>query len=251
MALEYFIKKIVFIFSSFILLFSILFNAHWKFRDFYNQLYYDLSHDNSAITSDTKIEKILNSFETIKFESLDADYKKSTQSDQLPYSKILSNSQFYKVVGNNKYQKICNDFRIKDFMVKDKYYRKSTFNNNNSIYWLVDIKLLFATLELQQSLEKKKYNKNAFKIVNGHRHPSFNIKVGGASQSKHILGQAIDLSVRDINKDGAITKLDKSIVLEILEKEVIKDKGGIGKYPHSETAIHYDVRGYRARWDKQ
>jgi hypothetical protein len=37
-------------------------------------------------------------------------------------------------------------------------------------------------------------------------------------------------------------------VLDLLEKEIIKSSGGIGRYPGT-RAVHFDVRGYKARWD--
>ncbi len=40
----------------------------------------------------------------------------------------------------------------------------------------------------------------------------------------------------------------KEIVIDLLETKVIKNKGGIGKYPGTKI-VHMDVRGYRARWD--
>jgi len=49
-------------------------------------------------------------------------------------------------------------------------------------------------------------------------------------------------------KDGKSTKEDKDIVLDTLEKKVIKNEGGLGSYPGTQS-VHYDVRGVRARWD--
>jgi len=61
-------------------------------------------------------------------------------------------------------------------------------------------------------------------------------------------GQAIDMTIGDINKDGTFTKEDKKIVLDICDKKVIGNKGGIGLYPGT-RAVHIDVRGYKARWN--
>ena len=60
------------------------------------------------------------------------------------------------------------------------------------------------------------------------------------------------MDVGDLNRDGVADLKDKTIVLNLLKKKVIKNSGGIGQYPqHSETAVHMDVRGWRARWDTQ
>lgn len=44
------------------------------------------------------------------------------------------------------------------------------------------------------------------------------------------------------------TAEDKQIVLDFLDKEIIGNKGGIGLYPGTK-AVHFDVRGHRARWN--
>ena len=64
-----------------------------------------------------------------------------------------------------------------------------------------------------------------------------------------IVGEALDLRINDINDDGRRTQADKQIVLDLLEQHIIKDKGGIGKYPGT-MSVHFDVRGYKARWDR-
>ncbi|MEL6669954.1 MAG: hypothetical protein AAFP08_13345, partial [Bacteroidota bacterium] len=78
--------------------------------------------------------------------------------------------------------------------------------------------------------------------------PKENASAGGASLSRHILGQAIDMLIGDINRDGRYTDIDKQIVLDIANQDIIGDRGGIGRYPGTRT-VHIDVRGYRARWD--
>ena len=99
-----------------------------------------------------------------------------------------------------------------------------------------------------QILKDKGHNPYAFRIRNGFRHPAYNKLVSGANKSRHIAGEAIDLHIKDINRDGKYTEKDKAIVIDILEKQVIRGEGGIGKYPGT-RAVHFDVRGYRARWD--
>jgi len=61
-------------------------------------------------------------------------------------------------------------------------------------------------------------------------------------------GEAVDIKIGDINQDGFANQEDKTIVLDLLEKQIIKNTGGIGRYPGT-LSVHYDVRGYRARWD--
>jgi len=183
-----------------------------------------LSNTNLRVESEQDIKEILGSFKTITFEELDSSYLAWSKSDKIKYKKILSNSKF-KVIGRNDFfKKIVGDFRIKDFVCKDAFYTKSINNTKNDFY------------------------PDGFKITYGHRHPKKNEQVKGASSSKHILGQAVDMVIYDINKDGKYTDEDKKIVLDIANKEVIVDQGGIGRYPGTRT-VHIDVRGHRARWD--
>jgi uncharacterized protein YcbK (DUF882 family) len=121
-------------------------------------------------------------------------------------------------------------------------------NNNTTYYSCIDKRVLIKFLELMHTLNKEGYNSSAIKLRSGHRHPKRNYYIGGASQSRHIYGEAIDIRVGDINKDGSSNKKDKQIVLDILEKKIIGNSGGIGLYPGTK-AVHFDVRGHRARWN--
>ncbi len=212
------------------------------------ELKYDYTHQNNRIEEKNDIKKILNSFSTIKYKNLDKKYLKWSKSDIKKYKNILKYSNYKIITQDDFFKKIVRDFRIKDFICKDSIYRKCLFNSKQEYYWLIDEKLLFAVLKLQTTLKKKGYNPDAFNITYGHRHPKKNEDVKGASVSKHIKGQAIDMVIKDINNDGKYTKKDKEIVLEISEKDVIKNFGGIGRYPETRT-VHIDVRGVRARWD--
>ena len=105
-------------------------------------------------------------------------------------------------------------------------------------------------LDLKLTLEEQKFDPNGFKVRDGHRHPNYNSKRGGAKLSQHMAGKATDIVIMDINFDGNANQIDKDIVLKLLNKDIIGNKGGIGRYPGS-MVIHFDVRGKRARWDHQ
>ena len=85
-------------------------------------------------------------------------------------------------------------------------------------------------------------------------HNDIQVKFSGAAKdSRHLIGDAIDFIVFDINDDGESNNKDVDIVFEILDKEIIKDKGGIGTYKNEKSfinrqMIHIDCRGYKARW---
>jgi uncharacterized protein YcbK (DUF882 family) len=54
--------------------------------------------------------------------------------------------------------------------------------------------------------------------------------------------------VGDINRNGIANAADKKIILDILEQKIIGNTGGLGLYPKSDV-VHFDTRGYRARWN--
>ena len=74
-----------------------------------------------------------------------------------------------------------------------------------------------------------------------------------SSTSRHMKSQAIDFIVFDINDDGQSNSEDVKIVYDILDKEIIRNKGGIGRYLKDNNffnrqMIHIDGRGFHARW---
>lgn len=72
-------------------------------------------------------------------------------------------------------------------------------------------------------------------IHSGYRCPTHNANVGGATHSRHMVGDAVDISIRDIAP---------SVVYKYADT-LIGNDGGVGKY---DTFTHIDVRGSRARW---
>ena len=82
------------------------------------------------------------------------------------------------------------------------------------------------------------------------------VKYGGAaSKSQHLEAKAIDIAVLDVNGDGSANSKDVNIVYDILNKKIIGNKGGIGTYKNGNyfldrQMVHFDSRGYRARWHR-
>ncbi len=111
--------------------------------------------------------------------------------------------------------------------------------------------MLYRFLDLIILLDKSGYNTDSLKIMDGYRYPTFNDDTGGAGFSQHLYGKAIDIEIGDINNDHVIDeKTDKKIVIELLDKKVIKKSGGIGLYPGTQI-VHFDTRGKYARWNEQ
>jgi len=208
---------------------------------------YDRTHDNENVVSKQQIDGILSSFEKLSYSELDEDYKKYAKADISKYKKLLKNGTYYKIPSDSIYHRIIGKVRIKNFLPKDKYYKSVKYGENKYLIWLLDKRVLYKVLEIQDALEKMGHDRNAFVVRSGYRHPRYNEQIKGASKSRHIKGEAVDMSIRDINQDGKYTDEDKQIVLKLAEK-IIGNKGGVGLYPGTRS-VHIDVRGYRARWN--
>ena len=220
----------------------------WKVMDTYQTIKYDFLNDNPNIVNKAEISKIISSLETTTYPKLDPDYLDYTKSNTNKYESLVNQLTYYIVKRSDLNRKIVSHFRIKDFICKDQYYKDCVRNKIPQITCAFNPKIFYKTLELQQELARLNYDENAFTITNGHRHPRYNEEIGGAKLSRHIKGEAVDMSIGDINKDGRSDKADKDIVLDILETKIIGNEGGIGLYPGTKS-VHFDVRGKRARWN--
>lgn len=133
------------------------------------------------------------------------------------------------------------------------------------LYWLhaflligVDQKTKAFYKELKQELKKKDYATSLF-VLSGRRYSwdnGFLNEYGNAAKnSKHLNGEAIDIIVLDVNKDGESNEKDVDIVFDILNEKIVKNEGGIGTYKKengffSRQMVHFDCRGHWARWHK-
>jgi hypothetical protein len=212
---------------------------------------YDTETGQKEVRTHAQLDSVLATFRQVGYNHLPAAYKAYTDSAEL-HKTMLSGKTYLVVEGKDIFKFLVGRFRVKDFLSRDKYYYDCLSVPTDSCvqFLLIDPRVLHATLELMDKLGERGLNRNGFTIRLAHRHPRFNKAEGGVSGSRHIRGQAIDILVRDINQDGRVTYADKEIVLDIVENEVIRSKGGVGRYPHS-MVVHYDTRGYKARWDKQ
>ena len=80
---------------------------------------------------------------------------------------------------------------------------------------------------------------NSITINSGYRTPAYNQSIGGASQSRHMCGQAADIRVSDHTPTGVADTIETLITSRRMRQ------GGLGRYS---SFVHYDVRGTRARW---
>jgi len=230
----------------FILIFVAMRN--WRFVEWYHQFRYDQRYKQSEIKDAKDIDKIYSDFEKMPYKKIDDAYLKFTKSDVDKYKKMLLDKEYLILHRDDFFRYVVGDIRIHQLLAKDKYYKACLKDKSQKYYWLIKPQLLKKLLHLRSILEEKGYDKNAFTITNGHRHPLDNERVGGAKLSRHIKGEAIDIHINDINKNGHYDDEDKEIVLDLLETQIIKSEGGIGRYPGTRS-VHFDVRGYKARWD--
>lgn len=126
------------------------------------------------------------------------------------------------------------------------------FNNTS----LVSAQTVSFYNQLKDSLRAKNYSPRL--LVISTKRFKFHNKVqekyaGASSRSRHLVGDALDFIVFDINKDGKSDSSDVDIAYKILDKQIIKSTGGIGTYRRERSfinkqMIHIDARGYKARW---
>lgn len=97
--------------------------------------------------------------------------------------------------------------------------------------------LIFIAEDLVKLLEEIRIEVSAPIIVNsGYRTPVHNKKVGGATNSYHMLGVAADISCSRIS----VQKL-----YDICSSR-LNGWGGLGKY---KTFVHVDIRPQKSRWN--
>ena len=77
-------------------------------------------------------------------------------------------------------------------------------------------------------------------INSAYRSPSYNEKVGGATKSQHLTGNATDITIKGYSPDVVADIIEGLIRIDAIEE------GGVGRY---NTFTHYDRRGTKARWD--
>ena len=76
-------------------------------------------------------------------------------------------------------------------------------------------------------------------ITSGYRSPKHNQSIGGATFSRHVVGDGADFKV------AGMKPKEVAAVIERLIDEGKMEQGGLKAYA---TWIHFDVRGTKARW---
>lgn len=104
----------------------------------------------------------------------------------------------------------------------------------------VPLKYLKNAIELANNLQAlRDYLGEPIHINSAYRTPAWNDRVKGEDNSKHLVAKAADITVK------SKTPKQLAAVIEKLIGQGKMKQGGIGVYP---GFLHYDVRGYKARW---
>ena len=77
------------------------------------------------------------------------------------------------------------------------------------------------------------------RVISGYRSPKYNKKIDGAKRSQHMKAKAADIVIRGMKPIEV-----HSAIIKLIKEGKIK-KGGVGLYKYF---VHYDVRGFNARW---
>lgn len=85
----------------------------------------------------------------------------------------------------------------------------------------------------------RNYLGKAIHINSGYRTPAYNTSIGGATNSQHLVAKAADIQV---------VGFEPAEIAKVIEGKIKNGEmwqGGLGVY---KTFVHYDIRGYKARW---
>ena len=116
-----------------------------------------------------------------------------------------------------------------------------------------NVLLVIAQLgKIATALEKEHGGPIQIALVSGWRSPEHNARVGGAKESQHLIGRAVDFRayVQQTEETGEITNRliphaeTASTILELMRAGEIT-KGGYKAY---NSFTHYDIRGYIQHW---
>ncbi|MCB0738660.1 MAG: DUF882 domain-containing protein [Bacteroidetes bacterium] len=231
-----------------ILVLILLGALYFLFPSKWQSVYYDLMNENPSINSVEEFRDIYNGFEKAQAHQLPIHYQEKSLLNSSKFQKLTQKVLYVVIPKRQVYQKVAGHVRWVDLICKDELFKNAGFWKNETVYCGINPKVVEKLILLQNALKEHDYDPNALTVKSGHRTPLKNQQAGGAGLSRHIAGEAIDIRIGDINQDGKYTDDDKQIVLDLCEKQIIKNEGGIGLYPGTRS-VHIDVRGHRARWD--
>jgi uncharacterized protein YcbK (DUF882 family) len=115
-------------------------------------------------------------------------------------------------------------------MLDSKWFKRSEFECRCGCgFCAVDAELLKVLEDVREHFRQPT------KITSGCRCPKHNSNVGGAAKSKHVVGTAADIQVKDTNSSEVYAYLDNKY----------PNSYGIGK---ANSFTHIDIRPNKTRW---
>jgi len=149
----------------------------------------------------------------IVISNLEADIKTLTPSGNIGLALTEDGSTSLKWVSNDL--KLSNNFQVFEFM-----------QNDGMEYLKLDMKIV----EILQKI--RDYYKKPVNINSGYRSPAYNEKIGGSTKSQHMLGKAVDFTVKGV----PVSTVQKYI------KQNWKELGVRGLETSAKTWVHIDIR---------
>ena len=163
---------------------------------------------------------------------------------------------FIEVTKQNEDTKVSPNFRIKEFLAKQK--------GDYPKYLVLDERLVFLLEEIGAQLKPRGWDAGDIFVMSGYRTPHYNKQLDDTTYSLHQWGRASDIfldkddngRMDDFNKDKVISKedaVDLAAFLDALSKtsEFKPFIGGLGIYDSTSAHgpfVHVDTRPSRARW---
>ena len=165
-------------------------------------------------------------------------------------------ASFIEVTRENEDTKVSPNFRINQFLTKQK--------SGYPKYLVLDERLVYLLEAIGKHLEPMGWNADDIFVMSGYRTPFYNKQLDDTKYSLHQWGRAADIFLDkdgngvmdDFNKDKAVSRDDAvalAAVLESLSKtaELKSFIGGLGVYGSTASHgpfVHVDTRPWRARW---
>lgn len=241
--------KKIYTISIFVLIILVSICSYIFYSRNIESFFYDLKHNNQQVLNLYQLKNSVSNYSVLNFNQLPEALKSKMKSAEINYKNKFSELKFYKIPKDDLYKKVYMNQRLIDLCSSEQRELYLWFSSTRYFYIMVNFDLFDILFRLNSILNKKGFFNENIKINSAYRSPSTNDKVHGAKNSMHLFGKALDLKIGDINKDGIVTEQDKKIVYDILDKNLINNKGGLGYYPKT-MILHMDIRGSRARWNQ-
>ena len=163
---------------------------------------------------------------------------------------------FIEVTRENEDTRVSPNFRIKEFLTKQK--------SGYPKYLVLDERLVYLLEGIGTHLEARGWDAGDIFVMSGYRTPYYNKQLDDTKYSLHQWGRAADIfldkdgngRMDDFNKDKIISR-DDAVALAALIEDLAKTAelksfiGGLGIYGSTAAHgpfVHVDTRPWRARW---